>query len=135
MNSDVQQPSCSDDGFSEEEVYDEQSSSFQQTEVPHVSLSSILKALTLKDITLTFGDVLKYAAVSLTVLIVLLYLFPNYLILLLLSMVLIVILIIGLVLRRIDIKTIPQSELQNIRNKPINKEKLQKLRNLLRNKQ
>lgn len=123
--------------YSEESDYDHQedcreskkSDNTTEPMMPEISLSSIISSLNFQDFTFTISDALRYSVLVLGVLIVLLYLFPNHIVLLLLSLVLIVILIIGVALKRITgFASIPQTDLKFMKNKPINKEKLQKLR-------
>ncbi|ATY70255.1 hypothetical protein [Tomelloso virus] len=94
-------------------------------ELPSISFGSILESLNLRVFSLTINDILKYAVVSLSVVVALLYLFPSNLVIVLLLLVLIALLIIGVVLKRASLESKTTSP---ISSKPINKEKLNKLR-------
>lgn len=99
-----------------------------------ISLGQILASLASFKTTISFNDALKYTVVTLSVLIVILYLFPSHIVLILLLAVLIVILIIGLVIKRENCQNfaIRTAREKLIVNKPINSEKLRKLRESIR---
>nr|DBA13082.1 TPA: hypothetical protein [Oryctes rhinoceros nudivirus] len=99
-----------------------------------ISLGQILASLASFKTTISFNDALKYTVVTLSVLIVILYLFPSHIVLILLLAVLIVILIIGLVIKRESCQNfaIRTASEKLIVNKPINSEKLRKLRESIR---
>lgn len=104
------------------------------SQLPSISLGQILASLTSFETTISFNDALKYTVVTLSVLIVILYLFPSHIVLILLLAVLIVILIIGLIIKRGSYQSfaIRTASEKLIVNKPINSEKLRKLRESIR---
>lgn len=94
-----------------------------KTELPEISLSSILQALPLYDITLSVTDILKYSGITLGILIIVLYLFPSNIVIILLLMLLIVLLVISVIIKRAN--NTPKTNLGNL---PINSERLQEIR-------
>lgn len=94
-------------------------------DAPDISLSSILKALPLYEVTFSIADILKYSVLVLGILIILLYLFPGSIVMILLLMLLIVTLLIALLIKRannspnykLGESTINSERLQNIRDR------------------
>lgn len=98
---------------------------------PTPTISSIIGNLALQTVSLSIEDVLRYSIFSLSVLVVVLYLFPNYILMILLCMVLIVLILASISIKHIDTSNTPKPSFQK---KPINLEKLEKLRAHLKQK-
>lgn len=126
-----------DIGF-EDFVYDDKNRNVprqqqQQPEICLTSLGGIFKALTLKEYSLNFIQLLNYSIITITILVIVLYLFPKYIVTILLSLVLIVLCVISLVLRIPQIRK--PREYSTFNSKPICPNRLQKLRDQLKKKQ
>lgn len=96
--------------------FDELQRNAPQYQIP-VSMQTILQSLSFGDVRFSIADILKYGLLSLTVMIVLLYLFPQQILMIMALILFMLLFIVYIAVRRI-----------NINNCRINVDKLDKLR-------
>lgn len=88
---------------------------------PTISLQSVVQSLTLNDVRLSIVDIVKYGVFTLMVLVMLLYLFPQQILLIMMLVLFVLFLILYIAIQRI-----------NIKNRRIDLTKLEHLRRLKR---